>query len=79
MDVLAMTMAQVPGFPCPPNVLGALMAMRRGLVEWLTTNHASVFLIVSDEAKARDIARQIGAELVGPAPSGYVGTMRDIN
>ena len=65
MDAMAETLASSPQFPRPPHVLDALMVMRRSLTDWLSTQpQVSAFIIVTNEAEATHMARNISAELV---------------
>lgn len=68
MDDLAEHVTKIPRWPRPLHCVGALMAMRKGLLAWLSTSipKCRVFVIVTDSDDAEQVARQIGAAVIRP-------------
>jgi hypothetical protein len=63
MDAVANTIFQLPSFPRPRPQLIILHKMRDALVKWSNLS-LSVYIIDSDGRSARQIARELCAELI---------------
>lgn len=66
LDAIATTMAQMPHYPRPIHVLSAMLALRRGFVEWLAgaSPAVSAYIIVANKDEGRRIATRVKAKLV---------------
>jgi hypothetical protein len=66
LDHLADVVAGMPAYPRPPHVMHALLAMRNGLIEWLSraSPAVSAYVVVMDKAEGQRIADRIKAKMV---------------
>jgi 5-methylcytosine-specific restriction protein A len=64
MDAMAAAMFQCPTYPRPAHVLDAMLRLREWCVAMANTMHCNVYLIVTDENEATEVARAINGEVV---------------
>jgi len=63
MDAMAAAMFQCPTYPRPAHVFDAMLRLREWCVAMANTMHCNVYLIVTDENEANDVASSINGKV----------------